>query len=718
MRIKKLYATFGKLENKTLDLAPKLNVVYGENESGKSTWSAFIRAMLFGVDTRERATSDKLPDKEKYLPWSGEAMYGKLVADTENGEVVIERIAGKNGVLSKESATYPETGKSIASVSELVGVARSVYERTAYIAQSAIGVNGDAETEKRILSIASSGEENVSVVEVLRRLERGIAVIKSKNGKGGELPTLLAKKEELCDILEKSEETKQEIEETREKLKAAEEEEKILSRKMKIAEAVAVADKLAFVKNAEKELDIAKKKAEELSGYPTRGDLDKFTAIKDEWQGFELSHEKLSAELLQSTHDEEDIKDALSSSPFADMSTETARRKAEEDTKKLSEKRQEAPLGLILAVVGAALLFAVKWFIALPVIVAGVVVFILQKTKKNESAAEEISKSYGKATPEAIAEALSEYERLIAEREEIKAKTDEIKISAEREKTSRDLRRDDMLKLMSEFKIEADDVTEGEKILREKVLLREESRRALENAKIRVETLNAAKVEEVEPIEYTPDEIPGETIAELTLKITELSSRKKSLELSLAALSERIAGVSEDSIKKELETLAKREDELTLRYGAYALAMEKISEADVEIKSRFAPEIEKRASEIFSELTGGSFEIVRIKDTNFDMEVSKGVATSPKNTLTLSAGTLDELYFALRLALCEKILPETSPLPMIVDDAFVNFDDTRLHRALSYLKQKAQERQIIIFSCHKREAEYFKDDTEVNKIKL
>ena len=55
MWIKKLYANFGNLENKTLELSPGLNIVSGKNESGKSTWSAFIRAMFFGISTREKA---------------------------------------------------------------------------------------------------------------------------------------------------------------------------------------------------------------------------------------------------------------------------------------------------------------------------------------------------------------------------------------------------------------------------------------------------------------------------------------------------------------------------------------------------------------------------------------------------------------------------------------------------------------------------------------
>ena len=51
MKINKLTASFGKLENETLSLHDGLNVIYAPNESGKSTWCAFIMAMLYGVDS-------------------------------------------------------------------------------------------------------------------------------------------------------------------------------------------------------------------------------------------------------------------------------------------------------------------------------------------------------------------------------------------------------------------------------------------------------------------------------------------------------------------------------------------------------------------------------------------------------------------------------------------------------------------------------------------
>ena len=78
MKINKLTASFGKLENESLSFHSGLNVIYAPNESGKSTWCAFIRAMLYGVDSAERARAGYLPDKLRYAPWSGAPMEGTM----------------------------------------------------------------------------------------------------------------------------------------------------------------------------------------------------------------------------------------------------------------------------------------------------------------------------------------------------------------------------------------------------------------------------------------------------------------------------------------------------------------------------------------------------------------------------------------------------------------------------------------------------------------
>ena len=62
MKIYSMTATFGKLEHETLTLQPGLNVIEAPNEWGKSTWCAFLTAMLYGVETRERTTKGQLAE--------------------------------------------------------------------------------------------------------------------------------------------------------------------------------------------------------------------------------------------------------------------------------------------------------------------------------------------------------------------------------------------------------------------------------------------------------------------------------------------------------------------------------------------------------------------------------------------------------------------------------------------------------------------------------
>ena len=89
VEIQEMRATFGKLQDQTLSLKPGLNCIYAPNESGKSTWSHFLRIMLYGLSTRERGD---LADKNRFAPWSGAAMRGQLqVADGNGTSLTLSR---------------------------------------------------------------------------------------------------------------------------------------------------------------------------------------------------------------------------------------------------------------------------------------------------------------------------------------------------------------------------------------------------------------------------------------------------------------------------------------------------------------------------------------------------------------------------------------------------------------------------------------------------
>ena len=75
----------------------------------------------------------------------------------------------------------------------------------------------------------------------------------------------------------------------------------------------------------------------------------------------------------------------------------------------------------------------------------------------------------------------------------------------------------------------------------------------------------------------------------------------------------------------------------------------------------------------------------------------------PRRALALSQGTADQLYLAVRLAVCDLVLPGEDPCPLVLDDALANFDDARMALALETLAELGKQRQILLFTCHSRE---------------
>ena len=113
MILKKMSARFGKLDDVTLELGPGLNVLYGKNESGKSTWCDFLRAMFYGIDTKERDRQTALADKNKYMPWSGKLMEGRVVLQHKDRTITLERTSLKGVPFATFSAYDTDTGQPL-----------------------------------------------------------------------------------------------------------------------------------------------------------------------------------------------------------------------------------------------------------------------------------------------------------------------------------------------------------------------------------------------------------------------------------------------------------------------------------------------------------------------------------------------------------------------------------------------------------------------------
>ena len=161
------------------------------------------------------------------------------------------------------------------------------------------------------------------------------------------------------------------------------------------------------------------------------------------------------------------------------------------------------------------------------------------------------------------------------------------------------------------------------------------------------------------------------------------------------------------------QQIAVLEDE----YAAIQLAMDALEHANTTIQNRFSPELGRRTAEIFSELTAGQYSGV-VLDRAFHLSAEPQGDALYRDAGLLSAGTVDQLYLAARLAICDLALPKDRLLPIVLDDALANFDDRRCAAALQWLKREAEHRQILLFTCHSREADFFAGDGEVSVQRL
>ena len=156
---------------------------------------------------------------------------------------------------------------------------------------------------------------------------------------------------------------------------------------------------------------------------------------------------------------------------------------------------------------------------------------------------------------------------------------------------------------------------------------------------------------------------------------------------------------------------------LNREYEAIRLAMDSLDTANTTLQNRFSPALGQRAAEIFSALTDGRYSGVAL-DRSFHLSTEPNGSGIYRDAQLLSAGAYDQLYLAVRLAICELVLPPEHAAPIILDDALANFDDERCAAALRWLKAASKDRQILLFTCHSREGEFFAEDHEVSVQRL
>ena len=192
MIIKKVnIIVFGGLKDKIINFDNGMNIIYGENEAGKSTIQAFIKIWLYGM-ANYKGKDYKQNDRLKYMPSTGETISGELYVEFKNKDYIIRRTFGKSKKEDTSLIIDAITGEEINYISKeepgkyFFNINRATFINTLFISQLGVEVRKDKE-EEIIDKIANSigiddGQVSVEVaIAKLNKYKKSISNVR-KNG--------------------------------------------------------------------------------------------------------------------------------------------------------------------------------------------------------------------------------------------------------------------------------------------------------------------------------------------------------------------------------------------------------------------------------------------------------------------------------------------------------------------------------------------------------
>lgn len=201
MIIKKVYIEFfAGIKGKTLYFEDGFNLIYGENEQGKSTIENFIKIWLYGMDS----SRGKLNDRKKYMPLTGEKISGELTVEHENKLYIIKRTFGNSKkddtceILDEITGENIEIDYKNEPGKAFFNINLATFVKTLFIGQLGVLVSKDKEEEimEKITNIYNSGDENTSIKKAIEKLDKRKKQLISSR-KSGELDLLKESKNSL-----------------------------------------------------------------------------------------------------------------------------------------------------------------------------------------------------------------------------------------------------------------------------------------------------------------------------------------------------------------------------------------------------------------------------------------------------------------------------------------------------------------------------------------
>ena len=746
MIIKELYiAEFGGIKNKKIEFGKNelLNIVYGENESGKSTVFLFIKFMLYGLQRKSQTNTER----ERSLSWSGSVVSGSMTIEYNGKEFRIERNFSDRAkgeklvILSLESGIPISTSKSPGEY--FLGVPRETFESSACVGQMrANEINGE-KTSQSLSNMLSAADESVDTAAVLRDLNAIRISYLHKNKNGGTLFDDESKMNSLRIKLDDAKNANLAIEgksENFDKIKKEYEEMKLeLEEKDAL---VSQFNKIGIIKRFEalrvkqSELSSVVGNKEECAKnnltteyFPDRthiaelrassrelAEREKALSLKEQKKAeFKPNYDEAFANLGERAEQSGGKTEIL-------FPLQNSVNRAFSKTKYgvilgviaiLAATFSAVSFGLINVIVGIA---AVAVAVSLGIISIAMLINNSKEKKKAIKAFEEVADSYG-ATCDSLAERIDEVLKELSLKRTYN--TENARLNAELELAEESFegskqRAYKLLVLTLGENAEPEcEILDGEaqrltEFLDEyDKLAREEDAflRMLENEKNALARYDEEKLRS--EITVKIEDATPEAVDEAERSKNFLLAKKSAYENKITLLQNELIALrikAENPIPiadrlAQLEAKNKKDREF---YDALVLAMKVIEDSSVAMRGSLTPIVSKIASEYMERMSDGKYNTLRTT-SRLDVKLDKdGFAI---NSELLSAGTKDTAYIALRIALIMQIYVNERP-PIIFDESFCQLDDRRLAKSIELLNSLAEDGiQTILFTSHKREIE-------------
>ncbi len=757
MRIIRLnVAEFGCLKDKSFEFGDGLNIINGDNSSGKSTVALFIKFMFYGLPRR----SSKSYDRERSLSFSGHRAEGSMELERDGRRYRVERRAvAASRVSETVKVICLDTGEELSGEPwELfLGVSGDVFESSASVAQMGAASISKSGAEGAMENMLSSADESVDVSAALDRIDAVRKLYKLNRGEGGllyeserRLSELGAEYRGAADKYLKGNSMRARLERKQAELEAAKAELEAAEHgfeRIRDARILRRFDSLEVSvkkENAVSEEIRALEKSFCRGGYiPVEGHADAIASAR-------TAHGQAVARLEEKKRL---YADATASAADGDglAAVGESIEKAGGKEKVLSAPlgyhgayRTRRALGALLMGVGAALLpLAALLFVFVGVLAAvvsagvgavalAVGVAFAVSARKSRIKRDGLCAEFGKAFEE-----LDGYLSLCLERLSLRRSRAEAVITAEaqaaaaedEETRARESLRCVLLKTADSVPHDSDGLwrTAEAEISRTEEFCarrRELDRKIYElQAVIRAERTALAEYDEAELRQSFGDSVllaDAASYSEAERSVRFCRAKQASLNAEVGTLRESLAaygagmGRSPAEIGDEINETKRGLEADTDYFEALMLAKECIEEASLSMSGNVTPELSRRAGELLASVSGGRHRSAQTTKS-LDISVEQDGFNLPCELL--SGGTRDAAYICLRVALMTRLFGAELP-PLMLDESLCQFDDKRAEAMLGLLSRLSETGlQTLLFSCHSRETEICaRKDYKFNRI--